>query len=139
MEHPKQNKKKKNRGGRGGNRSMNRDDIRVSKKLSYFLRHGAVDHKINIRPDGFVYLDELLKKGKLKARFEQIQRIVQNNDKKRFEMVKDDVEPFGWKIRAVQGHTLRMVDQDKLLTRIGRKMAGILKYILLGNNEEIIQ
>ena len=100
---------------------MNRDDIRISKKLSYFLRHGAVDHKINIRPDGFVYLDELLKKGKLKASVEKILGIVENNDKKRFEMVKEDVEPFRWKIRAVQGHTLRMIDQDKLLTRIGKE------------------
>jgi RNA:NAD 2'-phosphotransferase (TPT1/KptA family)/inhibitor of KinA sporulation pathway (predicted exonuclease) len=101
------NKKKK---------GFNRDDVRLSKKLSYILRHGAIDLKIEMGDDGFVFLDELIKKGKVKASLAKIQKVVNNNDKKRFEMVKDFNEK--WKIRAVQGHTLKHVDQEKLLTKI---------------------
>lgn len=121
MEHPKHWKKKNSKKNkRQGNRTMNREDIRISKKLSYFLRHGAVEHGIKIQPDGFVYLHELLKKGKIKATVDRIKRIVENNDKKRFEIVTEDFGTNEIKIRAVQGHTLRMIDQEKLLQRIGK-------------------
>jgi RNA:NAD 2'-phosphotransferase (TPT1/KptA family)/inhibitor of KinA sporulation pathway (predicted exonuclease) len=96
--------------------NFNRDDVRLSKKLSYILRHGANDLKISMADDGYVYLDELIKKGKVKASFEKIQKVVNNNNKKRFQMEQDENEK--WKIRAVQGHTMKNVDQEKLLTKI---------------------
>lgn len=108
--HMKNKKKNKAKGGRS------REDIRLSKKLSYILRHGAMDLNITIASDGYVYIDELMKKGKLKASFERIKRVVDNNDKKRFQL---EMETNGkWKIRAVQGHTLKFIDQEKLLTKI---------------------
>ena len=110
FQHMKKKKKKTDKN------SMTRDDVRVSKKLSYILRHGAKDLNIFMADDGFVFVDEMLQKGKVRASFERIQKVVANNNKKRFELVQDENQR--WKIRAVQGHTLRNVDQEKLLTKI---------------------
>lgn len=36
-------------------------DVRISKALSYILRHGAAKESLTIRPDGFVRVDELVR------------------------------------------------------------------------------
>jgi RNA:NAD 2'-phosphotransferase (TPT1/KptA family) len=36
------------------------DDIRTSKYLSYILRHGAAERGLQMRPDGFVRVSDLL-------------------------------------------------------------------------------
>ena len=109
--HMKNNKRNKNR-------KSDNADVKLSKKLSYILRHGALEKGIALQPDGFVWLDELKKKGKVQASLEQIQKIVNGNDKKRFEL---EMEDNKWKIRAVQGHTIKQVDQELLLTRISKR------------------
>ena len=63
--------------------------INISKAMSYVLRHGAENLGIAIRPDGFIYLDDLLavkSVAKLKPTYAMIEHIVNNNDKKRFEL-----------------------------------------------------
>jgi 2'-phosphotransferase len=51
------------------------------------LRHGAIKEKLNIGPDGFVLVKDLLKHNKFKGiNLNQIEAIVKNNDKKRFEL-----------------------------------------------------
>jgi len=73
---------------------------RVSKYISYLLRHNPEDLKMD--NEGFVQLDELL--SKVKTRYPMADRkllmsIVHESDKKRFQIV-------GGKMRALYGHTI---------------------------------
>mmetsp|Transcript_29964 Transcript_29964/g.40553 ORF Transcript_29964/g.40553 Transcript_29964/m.40553 type:complete len:84 (+) Transcript_29964:30-281(+) len=75
------------RGGRRGGR-MNKD-VQCSKFLSFVLRHGAEKLGINIRPDGYVLLDDILElkdATKNKYDLDLVKRVVDTNDKKRFEL-----------------------------------------------------
>ena len=80
---------------------MSRDaKTRVSKYISYLLRHNPEDLKMD--NEGFVQLDELL--SKVKTRYPMADRkllmsIVHESDKKRFQIV-------GGKMRALYGHTI---------------------------------
>ena len=74
--------------------------------MSYLLRHHAVDAGIDIRPDGYVRMADLLawqRIAKLRATREEIHQVVQDNDKKRFHIVLDDGEEY---VRAAQGHSI---------------------------------
>ncbi len=74
------------RGGRGGHGGGGRT-VQVSKTLSWLLRHGAQEMGLNIRKDGYVTIDDLLNcpnVKKIKTSFEEIQKVVDENDKKRF-------------------------------------------------------
>ena len=70
--------------------------------------------------DGFVDLGELIEKffmtngGKIPTLLD-IQTVVDNNEKKRFELVE---EKGRFKIRAVQGHTMTAVKNEDLLTQL---------------------
>lgn len=44
-----------------------------------------------------------------------IERVVENNDKKRFEL---EQKGHHWFIRATQGHSIKSVNTDELLTKI---------------------
>lgn len=92
------------------------DDRKISKKLAYILRHGTVKKNLNIRSDGYVDVQEVLKDigG---CTLVDIQRIVDNNDKKRFELKKIDGILM---IKACQGHTIKQVNalSLKVLTNI---------------------
>lgn len=99
--------------------------VQISKSLAYFLRHGAEKEKLEIRSDGFIALDEILKKQRMKQikledgpnpnkkrspNVEDVRQVVENpGDKKRFEMKTDeDGQVF---IRAVQGHSIQAVTE----------------------------
>jgi len=84
--------------------------VKVSKYMSYLLRHNPESLKIDRH--GFVPLDELLEK--LNERFKVdrrlISEIVEESDRKRFEIV-------GNKIRALYGHTIPVkleLEEDKV-------------------------
>ncbi|KAI8073903.1 phosphotransferase KptA/Tpt1 [Gongronella butleri] len=103
-----------------------KEEIRISKLLSYILRHGAVKEKLELRPDGFLRLDDLLARPKLKGvTLETVQYIVKNNDKQRFTLVQDD-DTQEWLIRANQGHSLRQVavDMEQLTTALPTVIHG---------------
>lgn len=71
-----------------------------------------------MRPDGFIYLDDLLavkSVSKLNVDFAIIEHIVNNNDKKRFELKEEQNVKL---IRAVQGHSMTQVKTEELLTKI---------------------
>lgn len=72
-EHPKKPKKKDRKSPNqpsGKLRGNPRDDrkTRISKTLSYVLRHGAEQEGIPIRPDGFVLVNDLVGEWLLLAR-----------------------------------------------------------------------
>jgi putative RNA 2'-phosphotransferase len=76
---------------------------RISKRLSLHLRHEPETLGLSLEPGGWVEVDDLIK-GFSKAHFnitrEQLETVVQENDKQRFSF--DDT---GLKIRANQGHS----------------------------------
>ena len=90
----------------------------LSKLLSFTLRHGALEMKLPIRSDGYVNLDRILQHNKFKQlniTLSDILEVVETNEKKRFEVT--DIEGVKY-IRAVQGHTIKQVEDEELLTPI---------------------
>jgi len=88
-------------------------NVKISKALSWLLRHGAVQEGFAINADGYLKMDDVLeyfaKKGQ-GVKLETIMDIVETNEKKRFE-VKKDIDPntedkILW-IRAPQGHSIK--------------------------------
>jgi len=93
--------------------------VQLSKFLSYVLRHGAAKEGIEMGSDGYVKIDDLLAKPKLKNQWkttlDHIKVVVNSNDKKRFELKEIDGVLM---IRAVQGHSIKTVKTEDLLEPI---------------------
>ncbi|WP_223833569.1 RNA 2'-phosphotransferase [Pedobacter riviphilus] len=76
----------------------------ISKLLSYILRHSPETIGLELDENGWADVNELIAKFDLYDRridFEQLDYIVENNDKKRFAFNDDKT-----KIRASQGHSI---------------------------------
>eukprot|EP01113_Clastostelium_recurvatum_P049315 TRINITY_DN9116_c0_g1_i3.p1 TRINITY_DN9116_c0_g1~~TRINITY_DN9116_c0_g1_i3.p1 ORF type:complete len:342 (+),score=79.58 TRINITY_DN9116_c0_g1_i3:31-1056(+) len=81
--------------------------IRLSKNLSYVLRHGAQKEGFNMSPDGFVLVEDILKSKFCDGyTLADVQRVVQTNDKQRFALKEEGGILF---IRANQGHSIKEV------------------------------
>ncbi len=82
---------------------MKTDEISLSKRMSFLLRHGAVREGVPIDEQGWVLVADLLawlnRGGNRRVDAAAIARVVETNDKQRFELAGD-------KIRAVQGHSI---------------------------------
>lgn len=90
-------------------------DVTISKALSYLLRHGAVKEGLTIDSLGYVPLNQVLEHKRLKslkATGQDVERIVANNDKKRFTLMTADDGQV--QICANQGHSLKSVGDDNL-------------------------
>ncbi|KAN0121143.1 Phosphotransferase KptA/Tpt1 [Russula decolorans] len=93
--------------------------VRLSKTLSWILRHGAKSEGLYMRPDGYVRVSDLLASPRLSSPTQLdlagLQSIVENDSKKRYMLLKgpDDTSPTAgdevWWIRANQGHSLKEV------------------------------
>eukprot|EP00953_Heterococcus_sp_UTEX-ZZ885_P034646 17921-Heterococcus_DN1.PRE.1 len=91
-------------------------EVRVSKALSWALRHGAQSLGLHMRPDGFVSLSELLTKERFnQVTVDQVRHIVETSDKQRFALLEED---SGLYIRANQGHSVPGLSEEQLYTRI---------------------
>ena len=87
-------------------------DIKLSKLLSYVLRHGAKKMNINMDSSGCVLISELLLLPKFKTyTLKDIERVVKQNDKQRFAIVDHS------KIRANQGHSLTCLNPEEMLEK----------------------
>jgi 2'-phosphotransferase len=110
-------------GGGGGGRRHDDPNVKISKNLSYLLRHGAEKEGLAMRQDGFVKLDDILAKDFYKSKkieFAKVKEIVDTNDKKRFEL-KEETGEDGVKvilIRATQGHSIDKINDEELLEKI---------------------
>ncbi|CAO3568156.1 unnamed protein product [Mortierella alpina] len=83
--------------------------VRLSKALSWLLRHNAESQGVTIRPDGYIKIKDVLNHSKFKGfTLDDILEVVDTNDKKRFQIL---VDANGNKeyIRAVQGHSMDKV------------------------------
>lgn len=79
---------------------------RISKSLSFWLRHNPEDIGITIGNDGWTDIDELIEKAADKGvefTFDELKEVVSNNDKKRFLINEDETL-----IRANQGHSIEV-------------------------------
>ncbi|CCE83785.1 Piso0_004373 [Millerozyma farinosa CBS 7064] len=94
--------------------SPEKRDTLISKSLSYLLRHGAIKEKLDIDSKGYVKVSELLNHNRLKTHkttVEDIRRVVENNEKKRFLLIE---EPE-LRICATQGHSISIVTDENLV------------------------
>lgn len=98
--------------------SKDSPEVRISKTLSWILRHGAKSEGLYMRPDGYVRVSDLLASPRLSSPTQLdlagLQRMVENDSKKRYMLLKgpDDTSPTAgeiWWIRANQGHSLKEV------------------------------
>lgn len=98
---------------------------KLSKRMSYFLRHGATKLGVPIRSDGYMkildLLDILRKESNTRVyfsqlRLEHIHYVVKHDEKQRFTM--KQLEDGNVYIRANNGHTMTCIDEEKLLTRV---------------------
>ncbi|KAL0572071.1 tRNA 2'-phosphotransferase [Marasmius crinis-equi] len=97
-------------------RGLPRDspEVRISKTLSWLLRHGAQSEGLAMRPDGYVKVTDLLSNPKLASQnvdLAAVQAIVQADAKQRYSLVneKDESGSDEWYIRANQGHSIKEV------------------------------
>ena len=89
--------------------SVMKSDQKISKRLSFVLRHKPESVGLQLDPQGWVPVMELLDAlGAHGMRFSRakLERIVKENDKKRFTFSAD-----GKRIRAAQGHSVE-IDLD---------------------------
>lgn len=85
---------------------MNKQDVKLSKFLALVLRHEPERVGIKLDPAGWVAVEELLRgcaASGLPISREQLEHVVEVNDKKRFAFSED-----GQRIRASQGHSIEV-------------------------------
>ncbi|XP_016853188.1 tRNA 2'-phosphotransferase 1 isoform X2 [Anolis carolinensis] len=87
-------------------------DVRLSKALSYTLRHGADKLGLAMGADGFVDVAEILRLPQFKAwSLEDVQRVVETNEKQRFAL-RPHPSDAHLQIRANQGHSLQVSELE---------------------------
>jgi len=116
-------KQKASRGGGKPLRGLPKDspEIRLSKTLSWLLRHGAKSEGLFMRSDGYVRVNDILALPRLSSHTQldlaTLQRLVDNDSKNRYMLRQgpDEAAPTAgdiWWIRANQGHSLKAVELD---------------------------
>jgi putative RNA 2'-phosphotransferase len=78
---------------------------KISKRMSYLLRHDPAQAGLTMNVGGWVWVSELL--AALKIDIATLETIVADNNKQRFELSADKSS-----IRAVQGHSIPWVDLE---------------------------
>lgn len=103
----------------GARQAAGTHDNAVSRALTSVLRHNTEKRGISIGTDGYCALREVLNLvefQKWSTTTEDIRRIVNNNDKRWFELQQRGTMLY---IRAAQGHSITSVKDDCLLKRLG--------------------
>jgi len=109
--------------GKGKLRGLPKDtpEIRISKTITWLLRHAARQEGLRIREDGYAPVHELLKLPHLQnLDFPTLEKIVREDKKSRFKLIYEpDTENIDfqmpiWWIRTNQGHSMKsvMVEMD---------------------------
>lgn len=95
----------------------NKKYTKLSKSLSWLLRHGILETGIYMDSNGFVKISDVLKLDQFKEfKLNDLMYVVNNSDKQRFSFSEDMNQ-----IRANQGHSKEigdLINDDELLTKI---------------------
>mmetsp|Transcript_21450 Transcript_21450/g.42113 ORF Transcript_21450/g.42113 Transcript_21450/m.42113 type:complete len:449 (+) Transcript_21450:152-1498(+) len=90
---------------------------RQSRFMTKVLRHRAADMGLEMRSDGFVRVEDLLKLQQLKdIGLEDVKAIVAADNKQRFGLQQEEDQT--WWIRANQGHSMASVETEDLLEEV---------------------
>jgi len=116
------------RGGRNGPREPLPRPVQVSKKLSWLLRHGAEEEGLTFLAGGFLPVSLVLANRKfksLKVTFEEVQEVVASDEKGRYTLQRtedvDEGKAEAWLIRANQGHSVKLQDDEGLLRPVTKE------------------
>ena len=104
------------------NKNSKKNMTKISKSLSYALRHGVIALGLNMDSEGYVRLNDLLNHPDLptlsNVSVDTIKQIVETNDKKRFSLINKKRNIY---IRANQGHSKTIgnkINDDLLCTEL---------------------
>lgn len=132
------NRNNQHRNGKPSGAGKAITEEKVSRALSWALRHAALQIGLTIREDGYVPVQEILDSTHPKLRgatLENIQKCVENSDKKRFKLEErplylfdprepKETDPSKAKtilcIRANQGHSIKIINPESLLNKLLR-------------------
>lgn len=111
--------------------------VRISKFLSYVLRHGTDERRLKIDKEAYVLLDDVMKLPEMKnVSVNDVKYVVHNNDKKRYTLI-EKTNNYDKKlyIRANQGHCKEVGDKinDSLLLT---KMTTHIPVCVHGTNKK---
>lgn len=98
--------------------SCSQANMKLSKRMSYLLRHGAEKAQLELRPDGYCPVSELLKRGRFSKEIgeREILAVVETDAKGRYKVL--DENGVKW-IRANQGHTLKgVVEREAIYAKV---------------------
>jgi len=105
-------------------------NVRISKGLSWLLRHEAENQGVSIDRAGYCLVDDVLGCKRLRgASLADLQSITAASDKQRFHMKQVDGQ---WYIRANQGHSIASVQAEELLTKLEPTFAEAHPYAYHG-------
>lgn len=111
-------------------------DIHISKALSYLLRHGAVKENLPFDVNGYIEVERVLNHQRLKSHkctLEDLHRVVDTNDKKRFNIkLSDDGQTE--LICAVQGHSIDRIKPDEEVLEVIDTAEKLPKNIIHGTS-----
>lgn len=97
------------------NKNLNSEKLtKISKQMTFILRHKAKDFGLSIEPSGFVKLDDLLNVQMIKSHkltLDMVKEIVDKDSKQRFSL--ENRPPYY--IRANQGHSMHDVKNEECL------------------------
>jgi len=106
---------------------------KLSKALSWILRHKAVQMGLNIESDGYILLDDILALKEFKYyTSDDVKYVVESNDKKRFSLKEESSTGDGKEqlyIRANQGHSNKVakhIDENELLTKLTKPLPVVI-------------
>lgn len=92
---------------------------RISRSMSYILRHGCIERSIPIRDDGYVMMKDLMKQQEMKnVTIDDVKYIVIHSDKQRYAITEENGILY---IRANQGHSKEigdMLNDSKMMQKL---------------------
>lgn len=113
---------------------------KLSRSLSWLLRHGAVEKCLTVSSDGYIEWNDIRKLREFsKYTLNDVKFVVNSNDKQRFGLKEENNK---WYIRANQGHSNEVgskVMQDELLTKLHEPLGLIIHNTTYEKYNEINQ
>ena len=113
--------------------------LKLSKKLSYILRHGAAELDLTLREDGYIRIGVLLVHRQFyKFGFteEEVVAVVKNNAKKRFALTREGNTML---VRAQQGHSGRVGNIDQHALNIVLGVADVPEMVVHGTKRRKVR